>query len=251
VKAVVYGAVGHLSPSERPKYTAHLDQGGLLKLSESLLAWSRASNLSREGFRERFLGGAGSDEVVDHLRKAAGGASKAITADQQRDAAGELAAAYRLVGADRWPRFVAAAHEHTTAADRSAAGGGDAPPTATRVQELLLSPRLPFLAEPPKGIIPRLMERIPRQSGKEAASDVPSWARGIPRQVGETPNDYAKRLMDGRYGPGNWKRTGSNTEFNRIKKFGERAFRDPKETAPVEIEQRPEAKLLNSSTKGA
>jgi hypothetical protein len=223
----------------------------LAKLSECLLAWSRASTLDRDAFREQFFGGAGSDEAVDHLRKAAEGAAKATTVDEQRDAAGELAAAYRSVGPDRWPRFVAAAHEHTMAAGVSPAGGGSTPPVATKVQELLLAPRVPFLAEPPKGIIPRLMERIPRQSGKEAASDVPSWARGIPRRVGETPNDYAERLMDQRYGPGNWKRTGSNTEFNRIKKFGERAFRDPRETAPVEIEQRPEAKSLNSSTKGA
>jgi hypothetical protein len=243
IRAVVYGAVGHLSPSERAKYTAHLDHGGLLKLSESLLAWSRESTLDRDTFRERFLGGAGSDEAVDHLRKAAEGAAKATTIDEQRDAAGELAAAYRSVGPDRWPRFVAAAHEHTMAAGVSSAGGGNKEPVVTRVQELLLSPRIPFLAEPPKGIIPRLMERIPRRSGKEAADNVPSWARGIPRRVGETPRDYAKRLMDGRYGPGNWdtEDTGPTSDFSRIRKFGERAFRNPKESAPASPETKPEA----------
>ena len=33
----------------------------------------------------------------------------------------------------------------------------------------------------------RPMDRIPGQSGREAARDVPSWARGTPRQVGESP----------------------------------------------------------------
>jgi hypothetical protein len=240
---VVYGAVGHLSPSERTKYTAHLDHGGLAKLSECLLAWSKASTLDRDAFRERFLGGAGSDEAVDHLRKAALGAAKATTIDEQRDAAGELAAAYLTVGADRWPRFVAAAHEHTMVVGVSPASGGSTPPVVTKVQELLLTPRIPFLAEPPKDIIPRLMQRIPRQSGKEAADNVPSWARGIPRRVGETPRDYAKRLMDGRYGPGNWdtEDTGPTSDFSRIRKFGERAFRNPKESAPASPETKPEA----------
>ena len=40
VQAVVYGAAGHLSSTERRNYSAHLDQGSLSRLSESLLAWS-------------------------------------------------------------------------------------------------------------------------------------------------------------------------------------------------------------------
>jgi hypothetical protein len=177
------------------------------------------------------------------------GAATATATDAQRDAAGELAAAYRSVGPARWPRFVATAHEQTMAPGPTTAAG-NVPPVVTKVQELLLSPRIPFLAEPPKGIIPRLMERIPRQSGKESADNVPSWARGNPRRVRETPRDYAKRLMDNRYGPGNWRGTGGQSEFNRIKKFGERGFRNPKEAAPADIEQRPEAKVLDG-TKGA
>ena len=102
IKAVVYGVVGHLSPTERRNYTAHLDQGGLSKLSESLLAWSKASSLDRDTFRERFLGGNGSDEAVDHLRNAALRAARATTTDEQRDAAGELAGAYRSVGAKKF-----------------------------------------------------------------------------------------------------------------------------------------------------
>ena len=85
---------------------------------------------------------------------------------------------------------------------------------------------LPFLYSRPP-ILPRLMERIHNQSGKEAATNVPSWARGIPRRVGETPREYAKRVMDDKFGPGGWKDTGPRSDFNRIKKHGERAFRDP------------------------
>jgi hypothetical protein len=91
IQAVVYGAVGHLSATERGKYTAYLERGGLSKLSEGLLAWSKASSLDRDTFRERFLGGVGSDEAVDHLRNAALGAARATKADEQRGAAGELA----------------------------------------------------------------------------------------------------------------------------------------------------------------
>lgn len=108
-----------------------------------------------------------------------------------------------------------------------------------KVQELLFTPRFPFFAEPPKGLIPRLMERIPRQSGKEAADNVPSRARGHRRMVGETPREYAKRLMDEYYGPGKWEET--KREYNQIKKFGQRAFRDPKSKIPISPDDRPEA----------
>lgn len=103
----------------------------------------------------------------------------------------------------------------------------------------LLTPKPPFFfADPPKGLIPRLMERIPRQSEKDAATDTPSWARGIPRRVGETPNDYARRLMDDKYGRGKWDRT--EPEYSKIKKFGQRGFQDPKSVAPADDENGPE-----------
>jgi hypothetical protein len=70
---------------------------------------------------------------------------------------------------------------------------------------------------------------VPGQSGKESASNVPSWARGVPRRVGETPREYAKRVIDDKYGPGGGKDTGPKSEYNIIKKFGERTFRNPAE----------------------
>jgi uncharacterized protein YdaU (DUF1376 family) len=71
-----------------------------------------------------------------------------------------------------------------------------------------------------------LKRRKPGVSGKEAADDVPEFARSQAPRVGESGKDFAKRLMDAREGPGNYP-TGPGSEFNKIKKFGDRAFEDP------------------------
>ena len=110
-------------------------------------------------------------------------------------------------------------------------------PSAMRQGDPVTRPQLqhvqwwlsPLLAtKPPVGPTPRPMVRIPRQSGKEAAKDTPSWARGLPRHVGETPAQYARRLMDQRYGRGVWERLADRlVEPSKIQKYGSRAFRDP------------------------
>lgn len=46
------------------------------------------------------------------------------------------------------------------------------------------------------------MERIPRQSGKENADRIPSWAERAPRGQNETPHQYADRIMRDRWGDG-------------------------------------------------
>ena len=245
MQAVAYGAVGHLSGTQRTCYGEALDRGGAARPVESTKAWSGAANLSRGAFRGRFLTPTASDELVDHLRKASEGAARGGSAAEQRDASAELAAAVRIVGADRWPRFVAAAHAR--AMDQAASGGNlDGPPIINKIQELLLTPKPPaFVAEPPKGVILRFMERIPRLSEKEAARDLPSWARGARRMVGETTREFAKRVMDNQYGRGNWKEddTGPTSDFSKLRKFGERAFRDPKEIPIVEPGPKPEAQV--------
>ncbi len=159
MQAVAYGAVGHLASGQRTQYSAQLEHGGLARLSESMLAWSRATDLDRDGFRERFLDGAGSDELVDHLRQAAEGAAKATIPEQQRDAAGQLADAYQIIGADRWSRFMADAHERATIVSASTAGrtllaqattpntatdaspDGNSPPTATPGRYVATNPQ--------------------------------------------------------------------------------------------------------------
>jgi len=60
-------------------------------------------------------------------------------------------------------------------------------------------------------------------SGKEAGTDVPSWAQGQrPRNI-ESGKEFAKRLLDAKYGRGKYPK-GPGSEFNKIKKWGDRAF---------------------------
>ncbi len=66
-------------------------------------------------------------------------------------------------------------------------------------------------------------KRIPGLSGKEAAKDAPSWVRGQAPRIGESGRDFARRLMDAKYGPGNYK-TGPGSEFQSIQKYADRGF---------------------------
>ncbi|EKE22280.1 MAG: rhs protein, partial [uncultured bacterium] len=60
-------------------------------------------------------------------------------------------------------------------------------------------------------------------SGKEGAKNAPSWAKGNKPYKNESGKDFAKRLMDAKYGRGNYQKD-SNPEFNKIKKWGDRAW---------------------------
>ena len=70
--------------------------------------------------------------------------------------------------------------------------------------------------------------RAPGLSGKEAATDIPSWAKNWPDArpgVDENGIAFATRMMNKRYGAGGWVREGQQgTEFSELKKFGDRAF---------------------------
>ncbi|MDO4302264.1 MAG: RHS repeat-associated core domain-containing protein, partial [Clostridia bacterium] len=60
-----------------------------------------------------------------------------------------------------------------------------------------------------------------KSSDKDKANDIPSWAEGKKPKEGESGKDFAKRLMDGKYGEGNYK-TGPGSEYNQLKKYGDR-----------------------------
>lgn len=60
-------------------------------------------------------------------------------------------------------------------------------------------------------------------SGKEKADDVPSWAKGNRPYKNENGKQFAKRLCDERFGPGNYPK-GPKSDFNRIQKWGDRGF---------------------------
>jgi hypothetical protein len=120
---------------------------------------------------------------------------------------------------------------------RWADSGGAGPATAAApsaadhpvlpAQELLpFAVRPPLFCEEPPETFRPFKETIPRLSGKEAAKDTPSWARGRRPYVGENGRDYAKRLMDERYGRGNWSL--KSDEYRWLQKYGDRAFRDPR-----------------------
>ena len=61
------------------------------------------------------------------------------------------------------------------------------------------------------------------QSGKDAADDIPSWAEGERPETDESGKEFAKRLLDDKYGVVNYP-TGRGSEFSKIKKWGDRAF---------------------------
>ena len=60
-----------------------------------------------------------------------------------------------------------------------------------------------------------------KKSGKERASDIPSWAKGQKPMKGESGKDFAKRICDEKYGEGNYP-IGPGSEYNQIKKYGDR-----------------------------
>ena len=60
-------------------------------------------------------------------------------------------------------------------------------------------------------------------SDKEGAKDPPDWARGNRPYKHESGKDFAKRLMEEQYGKGNYDK-GPRSEFNKIKKWGDRSF---------------------------
>jgi hypothetical protein len=62
-------------------------------------------------------------------------------------------------------------------------------------------------------------------TGKEKASDVPSWARGNRPYKSENGKNFANRLMDEKYGKGNWQQNPDRMkEYSQIKKWGDRGF---------------------------
>ena len=55
----------------------------------------------------------------------------------------------------------------------------------------------------------------------------PNWAKGERPKVGESGKDFAKRLLDPKYGSGNWNETGPGSEYSKLKKYADRNFVDP------------------------
>lgn len=69
-------------------------------------------------------------------------------------------------------------------------------------------------------LVDQLIDAYSIKSGKEKASDLPSWARGKPALPGEKPTETADRFSKDKWGPGYPKGPGS--DYNKIKKYFER-----------------------------
>ena len=60
-------------------------------------------------------------------------------------------------------------------------------------------------------------KKVTKKSGKEAASDVPSWARGI-KSDGSPPTQQAEEVMEAQYGPDWRNRPNAGRELSQIQK---------------------------------
>ena len=65
------------------------------------------------------------------------------------------------------------------------------------------------------------MAKKTKRSDKERATDIPSWTEGQKPLPGESGKDFATRLLDQKYGKGNYPK-GPRTEFNKLQKYGDR-----------------------------
>jgi homoserine kinase type II len=66
----------------------------------------------------------------------------------------------------------------------------------------------------------------PVPDAERGPKDIPIWALGEEPRAVENGGDFAWRLMNAHYGPGRWSR--DNTEFDQLRKFGNRGNRDPR-----------------------
>ena len=78
---------------------------------------------------------------------------------------------------------------------------------------------------PPKAGTPQPQHKNPKSglSGKEGAKDIPSWAKGERPLVGENGDAFAKRVLDKQF-PGKKHETGPDSDYSKLKKFGDRNF---------------------------
>jgi len=87
-----------------------------------------------------------------------------------------------------------------------------------------------FFARPP--VIPEVPRQlkvpVPGLSGKEGATDTPSFGKGIRPFVGEKGEAAAERVMDKQWGEGRWRSDPDRMkEFRKLQKYYDRHFQDP------------------------
>lgn len=74
----------------------------------------------------------------------------------------------------------------------------------------------------------RKFKKSKKGTGKEKASDAPSYVKNHPEgrpYEGESHDKFAERMMDAQYGKGNWTRKGKQGgDYSKIKKYASRGF---------------------------
>ncbi len=100
-----------LPASFRTRAAAQYSAGTLSRLTDVIAAWCRGIKLGDAAFAERFFGRTPDDAVVEKLHGAALDIGLATNHGELREASEQLAEAIRLIGLDRWPRFLADAAE--------------------------------------------------------------------------------------------------------------------------------------------
>jgi hypothetical protein len=106
---LVYGAIATLSPGQRMKAEAQLQNGTLAPLTEALAIWLRNAQLDSATFADRFFDRSADDPIAANLHGAVIDASLAPGRTEMRGATEKLAKAIKAIGLDRWPRFIAEA----------------------------------------------------------------------------------------------------------------------------------------------
>ena len=66
-------------------------------------------------------------------------------------------------------------------------------------------------------------KKTTRRSGKEKANDTISWVNPNDFDPNESAQQNARRMLDEKYGPGNWDK-GADSEFNKIVKWFQRGI---------------------------
>jgi hypothetical protein len=96
-------------------------------------------------------------------------------------------------------------------------------PSVSLIRKIILAPRIDYMPGAEARKRPQFKHKKAGLSGKEAARDVPSWAHGERPLTTESGTEFAQRLLDAKYGQGTYPK-GPGSEFNKIKKWGDRAF---------------------------
>ena len=107
LKYVLGGVFARVPSRDRPRWSSVLASSA--SLERAVQAWSDASGLGRDAFRNSLLDHYANHETVDQLRRAASGIVKGETYDDLSTASDSLAEAAVSIGSDNWARFVASA----------------------------------------------------------------------------------------------------------------------------------------------